>query len=70
MCSLGYFVKNNKGSTHAAWWNGNDSHQIDFTQEEARKWYSDRVSKIKDHGIDSFKFDAGESNYADAVNSL
>ncbi|XP_019874297.2 myogenesis-regulating glycosidase [Aethina tumida] len=64
----GYFVKDKNGNTHADWWNTNTSHQIDFTQEEARKWYSDRVSKIKNHGIDSFKFDAGESDYANQPN--
>ncbi|CAH1972985.1 unnamed protein product [Acanthoscelides obtectus] len=61
----GFFVKNPEGSTRATWWNGKDSHQIDFTKPEAAEWYAARLRKLqKSPGIDAFKFDAGETDYA------
>ncbi|CAH0558146.1 unnamed protein product, partial [Brassicogethes aeneus] len=62
----GYFVENDQGSDHAYWWDSDDSHQIDFTKPEAQDWYVNRLEKLrKNHGIDSFKFDAGETDYVD-----
>ncbi|XP_066252568.1 myogenesis-regulating glycosidase-like [Euwallacea similis] len=61
----GYFVRNGANETHAVWWDGDDAHQIDFTNPEAAKWWSDRLQNLKDtYGLDSFKFDAGEIDYA------
>ncbi|XP_066146993.1 myogenesis-regulating glycosidase [Euwallacea fornicatus] len=60
----GYFVRNPANETHAVWWDGDNAHQIDFTNPEAAKWWADRVSKLKDtYGFDSFKFDGGETDY-------
>ncbi|XP_068907022.1 myogenesis-regulating glycosidase-like isoform X1 [Tenebrio molitor] len=59
-----YFVKSEDGGDQTSWWNGNLSHYIDFTNEEAGKWFIDRLKLLQEqHGIDSFKFDAGESDY-------
>lgn len=59
-----YFAKNISGQTLAIWWNSDNSHQIDFTNSEAAQWWVDRVKKLQENpGIDSFKFDAGESNF-------
>ncbi|KAJ8978374.1 hypothetical protein NQ317_005955 [Molorchus minor] len=61
----GYFVKNTNGNINGSWWNSNDTHQIDFTNPEAAEWYSARLKKLLvDPGIDNFKFDAGETDYA------
>lgn len=61
----GYFVKNENGSTRAIWWESDDAHQIDFTNPEAAKWFSTRIAVLKeDPGVDGFKFDAGETDYA------
>lgn len=49
------------------WWNsgaGKASH-IDFTKPEAAEWYSNRLKNVQQvGGIDSFKFDAGETSWA------
>ncbi|XP_050299312.1 myogenesis-regulating glycosidase-like [Anthonomus grandis grandis] len=62
----GYFVHNTTNQTMATWWNSNDlqAHQIDFTNPKAAAWWSDRLKKLQQSvGIDSFKFDGGESDY-------
>nr|CAH7726086.1 unnamed protein product [Callosobruchus chinensis] len=60
----GYFVKDTSGGDKATWWNSQNSHQIDFTNPEAAKWYTERLKKLqKNPGIGAFKFDAGETNY-------
>ncbi|KAL1505265.1 hypothetical protein ABEB36_004866 [Hypothenemus hampei] len=62
--SLGYFVQNPANESNAEWWNGNYSHQIDFTKSTATKWWTDRLKAIQEtYDIDSFKFDAGEVDY-------
>lgn len=59
------------GSTNAIWWNGDKAHQIDFTNTNASAWYYGRLNKIKEtHSIDSFKFDAGETDYNAEVSYL
>lgn len=61
----GYFVRNENGSTKAIWWESEDAHQIDFTNPEAAEWFSSRIAVLKDDpGVDGFKFDAGETDYA------
>ncbi|XP_056630345.1 myogenesis-regulating glycosidase-like [Diorhabda sublineata] len=60
-----YFVKGEDGLNNATWWNGDKiGHQIDFTHPEAAEWWNSRVMKLrKEQQFDSFKFDAGESDY-------
>ncbi|KAJ8963796.1 hypothetical protein NQ314_005377, partial [Rhamnusium bicolor] len=61
---VSYFIKDKSGSTRGSWWDSNDTQQIDFTNPKAAEWFSARLKKLQvNPGIDSFKFDAGESNY-------
>jgi myogenesis-regulating glycosidase len=63
----GRFVIDHKGSTDTSWWDSerNEAGYIDFTQVAVAKWFSDHLKTLqKDAGIDSFKFDAGESSWA------
>lgn len=58
------------GSVETSWWNdnGTTTAYIDFSNEEARKWYVDRLKILQQaYGIDSFKFDAGESSWSPQV---
>nr|AHH86056.1 glycoside hydrolase family 31 [Phaedon cochleariae] len=60
----GYFVVDSNNKTNGSWWNSNDAHQIDFTNPQAAEWWSARLRKLQANvGIDSFKFDAGETDY-------
>jgi len=60
----GYFVRNTTNHTLATWWDGDNAHQIDFTNPKAASWWSARLKKLQQSpGIDSFKFDAGETDY-------
>ena len=46
------------------WWAGPWAGYFDFTNSEAATWWSSRLQLLKDEvGFDSFKFDAGESNW-------
>ena len=46
------------------WWAGPWAGYFDFTNSEAAAWWSSRLQLLKDEvGLDSFKFDAGESNW-------
>ncbi|XP_065225168.1 myogenesis-regulating glycosidase-like [Planococcus citri] len=58
-----YFVKNDAGTT-VKWWNGKGGY-IDFTNPDAYEWFRKRLETLKNStGIDAFKFDAGESDWA------
>ena len=60
----GRFVANHKGKVEMQWWNSKKlgASHIDFTKSEVAKWFTDRLKSLKlTAGIDSFKFDAGES---------
>nr|AHH86054.1 glycoside hydrolase family 31 [Gastrophysa viridula] len=60
----GYFVRDENNNTKAVWWNSDNAHQIDFTNPQAAKWWSARLNNLRNNiKIDSFKFDAGETNY-------
>jgi len=61
----GYFVKGQKDRTGiTSWWQGQNSGIIDFTNEDATNWWRARLEKLRTEvGIDSFKFDAGETNW-------
>ncbi|CAH0390714.1 unnamed protein product [Bemisia tabaci] len=63
----GYFVKNIDGNTTTNWWNGVGSY-IDATNPAAAEWYRKRLQNVLDtSGIDSFKFDAGESSWVPQI---
>ena len=47
-----------------SWWQGNPSGIIDFTNEAAVTWWKARLEGLQSqYNIDSFKFDAGETNW-------
>lgn len=52
-------------------WQGKLSALVDFTSRNASRWYFDRLKKFKsDYSIQSFKFDAGESNWMPSYRSF
>lgn len=54
-----------------SWWRGNPSGILDFSRSHATEWWSSRVQRLATNvGIDSFKFDAGESNWLPACHNL
>lgn len=56
-------MKNTSNSVNTSWWNGNASY-IDFTNPEAATWWAnDLRTLLATSGIDTLKFDAGESNW-------
>ncbi|XP_043465046.1 myogenesis-regulating glycosidase [Leptopilina heterotoma] len=59
----GYFVKNTDDSITTAWWQGTRAAVIDFTNSAAVTWWVNRLKKLQEIGIDSFKFDAGEVSW-------
>ncbi|XP_059062090.1 myogenesis-regulating glycosidase-like [Achroia grisella] len=66
----GYLIMSEYGSVETSWWNDNDTTTayIDFTKPDARKWYTDRLDLLRSsYGIDSFKFDAGESSWTPQI---
>ncbi|XP_049837929.1 myogenesis-regulating glycosidase-like [Schistocerca gregaria] len=59
----GWFVTNTEGSTIISWWNGRGG-IVDFTNATTAGEWSSQLWKIKtETGIDSFKFDAGETSW-------
>uniref|UniRef100_A0A182VXM7 Uncharacterized protein n=1 Tax=Anopheles minimus TaxID=112268 RepID=A0A182VXM7_9DIPT len=62
----GYLVADHSGNTDTEWWNSlrGQAAYVDFTKAEVREWFTTRLQAILDEsGIDSFKFDAGESSW-------
>eukprot|EP00057_Strongylocentrotus_purpuratus_P009144 XP_011663618.1 PREDICTED: uncharacterized family 31 glucosidase KIAA1161-like [Strongylocentrotus purpuratus] len=61
----GYWVKNEDGSTALIrWWAGLQAGMLDVTNPSAVTWFVNRLEDVRtQYGIDSFKFDAGETNY-------
>nr|CAD7400045.1 unnamed protein product [Timema cristinae] len=58
-----YLVKNTNGSTLNSWWDGVGG-AVDFSKTEAVDWWVERLRNVsKENGIDSFKFDAGETSW-------
>lgn len=46
------------------WWNSDQAGILDFTNAEAAAWWAQRLVDLQQQtGIDSFKFDAGESSW-------
>ncbi|XP_045612250.2 myogenesis-regulating glycosidase [Procambarus clarkii] len=68
----GYFVKDSEGQTQKTqWWQGSSAGIIDFSNTEAAAWWSQRLTDLQEQiGIDSFKFDAGESSWLPDVYTL
>lgn len=65
-----FFVKSEDGSVLTQWWNSNgaSAQYLDFSNKEAREWFVERLKLLQEkHGIDSFKFDAGECTFAPTV---
>lgn len=61
---------NYNGNPDTEWWNSKkgESAYIDFTNPAAADWYETRLRKLLvDTGIDSYKFDAGETSWAPQV---
>ncbi|KAL4713789.1 hypothetical protein ACJJTC_012306 [Scirpophaga incertulas] len=66
----GYLVSSEYDSVETSWWNdnGTTTAYVDFTKPEARKWYVERLQRLKDDtGVDSFKFDAGETSWSPQI---
>ncbi|CAL8072572.1 unnamed protein product [Orchesella dallaii] len=61
--SNGYLVKGAKGKTGITnWWQGSNAGVIDMTNPDAIAWWTGRLRNLQGStGIDSFKFDAGET---------
>lgn len=55
--------QDSSGSTQfITWWNSDQAGLLDFTNAEAAVWWTQRLVDLQQQtGIDSFKFDAGES---------
>lgn len=63
----GYFVADHNGNPDTQWWNSDTAQAayVDFTKPEVAAWFTQRLQAILDEsGIDSFKFDAGESSWS------
>ncbi|XP_047004434.1 myogenesis-regulating glycosidase-like [Schistocerca americana] len=59
----GYLVQNTNGSTTTRWWRGYGG-VVDFTNPDAAAWWTDKLSTLRNEtGIDTFRFDYGESSY-------
>ncbi|XP_043670069.1 myogenesis-regulating glycosidase isoform X2 [Vespula pensylvanica] len=65
-----YFVKSTTGKVDMQWWQGTEAATIDFTNPEAVKWWVARLKVLEEYGIDSFKFDAGETSWLPQISSL
>jgi alpha-glucosidase (family GH31 glycosyl hydrolase) len=62
----GYWVKDGQGKYpgFTSWWNGNPSVILDTTNSQAYDYFTSKLNQLKTkYGIDSFKFDAGETNW-------
>lgn len=63
---LGYLVADHEGNTDTEWWNSKTGQAayVDFTKPEVAQWFTQRLQAVLDvSGIDSFKFDAGETSW-------
>lgn len=62
-----YLVEDYTGNSDTQWWNSgyHEASYIDFVKENASAWFINHLSKLRtDSGIDSFKFDAGETSWS------
>ncbi|XP_021708954.1 uncharacterized family 31 glucosidase KIAA1161 [Aedes aegypti] len=64
----GFFVKSHNETVgyKTKWWNSeeNEASYINFNNPAAVDWFRQRLLELRDQGIDSFKFDAGETSWA------
>lgn len=60
----GYLLKDVHGEMAIrSWWNGYSA-VLDFTNPDAKKWFTDRLDYLMtQYGIDGFKFDAGDARF-------
>uniref|UniRef100_A0A1B6CDQ5 Glycoside hydrolase family 31 N-terminal domain-containing protein n=1 Tax=Clastoptera arizonana TaxID=38151 RepID=A0A1B6CDQ5_9HEMI len=67
---LGHLVKDQNGNVVSTWWDG-EGGVVDFTNTSAVKWFKKlRDDMMTNNGIDSMKFDAGESSWLPQIPSL
>ncbi|CRL02784.1 CLUMA_CG015748, isoform A [Clunio marinus] len=62
----GHFLTNRQNSTDTSWWNSekNEAAYLDFTKTEVSKWFHQHLTQLlASSGVDSYKFDAGESSW-------
>ncbi|XP_068216743.1 myogenesis-regulating glycosidase-like isoform X2 [Palaemon carinicauda] len=61
----GYFIKDEMGITQiTSWWQGSRAGLIDFSNPEAVSWWTQKLLDLQEStGVDSFKFDAGETSW-------
>ncbi|XP_053697015.1 myogenesis-regulating glycosidase-like isoform X1 [Sabethes cyaneus] len=66
--SKGFLVKSHNETIgyNTKWWNSgeNEASYINFNNPLAVDWFRQRLMELRDLGIDSFKFDAGETSWA------
>ncbi|KAJ6634650.1 Myogenesis-regulating glycosidase [Pseudolycoriella hygida] len=65
----GYLVLDTNNNASTQWWNSGpgEAAYVDFTKPAAAKWFTDKLTTLLDAtGIDSIKFDAGESSFSPA----
>ena len=65
----GYLLKQNDGSLlPVRWWQGN-GYLLDVANAEALRWFGDNLRTLQQAmGLDGYKFDAGEANFAGGQN--
>ncbi len=66
-----YFLTDNNGNPAIVrWWNG-ASALLDFSNPEAAEWFKSQLNNLtSEYGVDGFKFDAGDFEYYEKLNSL
>lgn len=65
-----YFVVDHANNSDTKWWNSEKDQAgcIDFTNPSASEWFETRLKQLQEEaGIDSFKFDAGETGWSPNV---
>lgn len=70
--SYRYLVSSYNGSTDTTWWDSdrNGAGAIDYTKSEAADWFLHRLEILQaETGIDSFKFDAGDTAVIPSVSA-
>ena len=59
-----FILKRSAGNVYICkWWNGYSA-LMDFTNDDALKWFTDRLSYlVTEYGVDGFKFDGGDAHF-------